>query len=211
MKKTTKTLKFAAILLLLAGMMISCGKENTDSINFYEVTIGSENPVINYVNNGIEFNFHLLNEQGEPSTIFNEGENFSFCFNVKNNNVNKEFEITGHLLGDLEYGGFCKVISQDQGDIGYPFDDVFCMDVLQKYPFYGENNTYELIVPWVNNREYWGLFLCGANSLQDSEYLPQEYLSRGKYYTEIKQAIDFYYKNELHRIPVSFKINFEVK
>ena len=28
MKNTIKTLKFAAILLLLAGVMISCGKEN---------------------------------------------------------------------------------------------------------------------------------------------------------------------------------------
>jgi hypothetical protein len=81
----TKILKLAAIFLFLTGS-VSCQKENTDSINFYEITIGCENPVINYVNNGIEFNFYLLNEQGKPSTIFNEGEKFSFYFKIKNIN-----------------------------------------------------------------------------------------------------------------------------
>jgi hypothetical protein len=207
MKKIIKLLNLAAILLLVAGS-VSCQKENTDSINFYEITIGSENPVINYVNNGIEFNFYLLNEQSKPSTIFNEGENFSFYFKVKNNNINKELKINGHFFAKIVTGGFCKVISDNQEDIGYPFDGVICTDVNQNYPFYGENNTYEIIAPWVDNREHWGIFLCGTYS--PNRYSPRECLSQGKYYTEINAEIDFYYESELQRIPISFKINFEI-
>ncbi|MDR2126739.1 MAG: hypothetical protein LBP63_07910, partial [Prevotellaceae bacterium] len=99
MKKTI--LKTTAILLILAGV-VACGKENADNVDFHEITIGSANPVINYAANGIEFEFCLLNEQGEPSTIFNEGENFSFYFKIANRN-NDGLQISKGFLNNLVF------------------------------------------------------------------------------------------------------------
>jgi hypothetical protein len=79
-------LKTTAIMLILAGGFYSCAEENTD---IREIPIGSANPVINYATNGIDFRFCLLNEEGQPSTIFNENENFSFHFST----INKRDEL----------------------------------------------------------------------------------------------------------------------
>jgi hypothetical protein len=181
---------------------------------FQEIAIGSKNPVINYTTDGISFEFCLLNEQNKPSTVFNEGENFSFYFkitNKQNYSINKEIQISGQLLGDLVMGGFCRIISQDQQDIGYPFYDDVCLQVVQYFSFYGVNHTYGLIVPWVNNCERWGILLCGVNSFLGKGYLPREYLSCGKYYTVLDCEFLFRYGIERFSIPVLFKINFEVK
>jgi hypothetical protein len=208
MKNITKILNLAAILLLVVGS-VSCQKENTDSINFYEITIGSENPVINYVNNGIEFNFYLLNEQGKPSTVFNEDEKFSFYFKIKNIN-NDGLQVFKGFLDYLVWDGFSQVISNNNDTIGYPLTSSNCTDEFRLYPFYGEYNTCELIVPWNDNYENWDFrFLCYNN-------FPQENLPAGKYYTEFSHTFVFYTKEYTHdnqkviRIPISFKINFEI-
>ena len=39
----------------------------------------------NFENNPVSFDFQLLNEQGNPSTNFNQGKNFYFRFLIKNN------------------------------------------------------------------------------------------------------------------------------
>jgi hypothetical protein len=198
-------LQTTAILLILAGSFSSCSKENTDGINFREITIGSKNPVINYVNNGIEFNFCLLNEEGKPSTIFNEGENFSFYFKCTNHNANKELEYDGGFLSDLLLDGFCRVISQQNDTIGYPCTSGNCLMMFQTYPLYGENNNYEISIPWSDSREGWSDLLCYHESFH------RESLSVGKYYTGFTHKFRFYTKENWIDVPVSFKINFEIK
>ncbi|MDR2125487.1 MAG: hypothetical protein LBP63_01485 [Prevotellaceae bacterium] len=195
-------LKTTAILLILAGV-VACGKENTDNVDFHEITIGSANPVINYVANGIEFEFCLLNEQGEPATIFNEGKNFSFYFQCTNNDVNKELEIDNGFFPDLLLSGFCYVISQQNGTIGYPCTlRPYTMEY-RKYPLYGEDNRYAVTVPW--NCEGWGDLNCYPESF------PKESLSAGKYYTEFTHKFRFLTKKNPIDIPISVKINFEIK
>jgi hypothetical protein len=93
-------------MLILAGF-VSCGMENTDDTSFR-----SEDSVIKDTVNGIEFIFCLLNKDGEPSTIFNEGENFSFYFKCTNLNANNEIKIVGDFISHLLLDGFCRVISQ---------------------------------------------------------------------------------------------------
>jgi hypothetical protein len=198
----TNILKLAAVLLCLVGSF-ACQKENVDGEYFQEVAIGSENPVINYTADGISFDFHLLNEQGEPSTRFNEGENFSFYFKMTNNNVFNELEVAGQFSARLVNDGFCNVVSQEQGSIGYPFEKGICLEVYINYPFYGEDNTYDVIIHW--NCESWGLFLCVFESLH------REYLTKGKYYTQFTHNFEFYSGNGIKTIPISFKINFEIK
>jgi hypothetical protein len=200
----TKILKLIVILLILAGCF-ACGKEDVDDINLSvrEITIGSENPIINYSVNNITFTFCLLNEHNKPSTIFNEGENFKFYFKMTNNNKYNKVEIDGHFFAELVNDGFCEVASPELGYLGYPFERGMCLDVNQTYPFYGKNNTYEVIIPW--NCEYWGLFLCGFESLN------REYLPKGEYSTEIEHEFNFIFEQEIYYIPITFKFNFEIR
>jgi hypothetical protein len=196
------------LLLVLAGGFASCAKGNTDKINFHEITIDSANPVITFASNGIEFNFCLLNEQGEPSTIFNEGENFRFYFKCTNHNANKELEFDGDFLSYLIIDGLGCVISQQNDTIGYPCKFGFGTDIFATYPFYGENNSYEVIIPWSDSRERWS-----DNLSRYYESLHRENLSTGKYYTGFTHEFRFFVKGKHGRydITVSFKINFEVK
>jgi hypothetical protein len=209
----TYILKIAAISLILAGGFASCRKEKTDDTSFREISINREISVPNdIVINGIKFQFCLLNEDGEPSTIFNEGENFAFYFKCTNLDTNNELVIDNGFLWNLIWsGGFCCVISQQNDTIGYPCKSIFCETIHRYYPLYGKNNSYEKIIIWSDNREGWGAMTCFYENLYRKK------LPKGKYYTGFTHEFRFYEKplNEVDRIwydiPASFRINFEIK
>ncbi|MDR1553712.1 MAG: hypothetical protein LBS69_09665 [Prevotellaceae bacterium] len=201
-------LKTAAILLLLAGMMISCGKENTDGVNFREISIGSENPVINYVNNGIEFKFCLLNEDGEVSTIFSEGENFSFYFSTGNKrNESLYFDYNFIELTDPV---FCRVYNLYGQDFGKPYQYNGATFIGLGIYLFEPDNEIVFQSPWVDNRTNWNWYSVALKSLN------QNYLPKGKYYTELEY--NFVFRRTLNKDDdalktgkIKFKINFEVK
>jgi hypothetical protein len=72
--------KIAAVLLVLAGGVISCRdkmNDETDGLSL-EISPDSKLQFIEKELNGITFKFCMLNEQRQPATVFHEGENFSF-------------------------------------------------------------------------------------------------------------------------------------
>ncbi|MDR0419926.1 MAG: hypothetical protein LBH30_00515 [Prevotellaceae bacterium] len=148
-----------------------------------------------------------MNEASNPSTVFNEGENFSFYFKCTNLSAGREIKVSGDFLAYLINNGFCRVISQQNDTIGYPCKSGFGTDRFDTFPFYGENSNYEIIVPWSDSREGWSDNLsCYYESLH------RDNLSKDKYYMEFTHEFRFYSKqNEIYNIPVSFKINFEIK
>ncbi|MDR2126330.1 MAG: hypothetical protein LBP63_05840 [Prevotellaceae bacterium] len=200
-------LKTTAILLILAGV-VACGKENTDNVYFREIAIGSANPVINYVANGIEFEFCLLNEQGEPATIFNEGKNFSFYFSA----INKSRE---SLYFDYDFiyltePVFCRVYNTDGKDFGKPYQCNGATFIgLGTYLFHNDD-TIIFQVPWADDREDWNWHSLALKSTQ------QDYLPKGKYYTEFEY--NFVFRRTLNNDDdalntgkIKSKINFEIK
>ena len=70
-----KMLKFSVLSLLLISL--SCA-QHEDAL--WEISPESGVPVIEQTVDDIQFKFCLLNEFGEPSTVFNEGANFSIYF-----------------------------------------------------------------------------------------------------------------------------------
>jgi hypothetical protein len=195
---------YSPILLILAGI-VSCEKESAADANIREIAIGSANPVINYSAAGIDFGFCLLNEKGKPSTIFKEGENFSFYFST----INKRDEslsfdpdficLTEPLL--------CRVYTIDGQDLGKPYRyngaTFISLDI---YNFEYSNDTIVFQVPWVDDRIEWSWYSIAFKSTQ------QNYLPKGKYYTELTHEFRFYGVEERYYVvPVSFKINFEIK
>jgi hypothetical protein len=183
-----KTLSFAAILLMLTSAF-TCGKENPDR-------------------NDIEFNFYLLNEHGEPSTVFNEGENFIFYFKVTNKgNEMLYFDYNFPYSVDRS---FCRVYNYEGQDYGKPFritgTNYISFDVYQ----FHSNQDFIFQVPWEDERTDWSWYSTNLTTTD------QNYLPKGKYYTEFEY--DFVFRHTLNENDNSlkidkakFKINFEIK
>jgi hypothetical protein len=95
MKKTLSTLKFAAILLLMAGMMISCGKDKETSIEKDGVIPSSIDQVIDIfeLKYGEEKEWHY-NDQVLKFTVTNVEDNLMDCSVVDPENPEEFFKHT---------------------------------------------------------------------------------------------------------------------
>ncbi len=63
--------------------VMSCQKESNEPV--MELTNDSKQKVLTVEKNEIGIEFCLLNEKGEPATVFQEGENFKFHLAITNN------------------------------------------------------------------------------------------------------------------------------
>ncbi len=197
-----KILKLSTVVLLLFCIGAGCQKDD-----IFELDIGDKNAVIQKEVNGIEFKFCLLNEQGEPATIFNEGENFFFQFSIKNN-TNESLPFYDYGYYDLD--DFCAVNSGNKF-YGKPFvykvySGTFYTADRRLLPPGSEN--YKFIVPWYDERNDWQLFWGEFESTK------QPLLKKGKYYTQFAYSFSFGIPNnepELETGLIKFKINFEIK
>jgi len=200
----TFILKFSAAFLLLALLGAGCEKEEDGP---WEISPQSKNPVILKEVKGIEFKFCLLNEQGEPSTIFNEGENFTFYFSVTNNRDEKlNFDPGFAYSNDVD---FCEVYNVKNENIGRPFQLETALDIGSgAYPF-DKGETYVFEEQWMDNRKsvwYW----------EKGTYVSthQEPLIKGNYYTAFKCRFRFARTHEepaLYTDTLNFKINFKIQ
>ncbi|MDR0559309.1 MAG: hypothetical protein LBG92_04015, partial [Prevotellaceae bacterium] len=135
-----KFFKFAAIALLLAGTVIACERKIDDQ----------EASIIEKKIDGISFKFCLLNEQGEPATVFNEGENFSFYFSVTNCSK-KDFYHNGYLI--LSDKKFLRVYGSSGFDFGKSYKPLPQTDIgIAAYPF-DDGDVYTVKVPWIHEKD----------------------------------------------------------
>ena len=195
----TKILKLSTVILLFAFITAGCQKDY-----IFELNIGDKNAVIVQEVNGIEFKFCLLNEQGEPATVFYKGENFTFQFSIKNN--------TKDTLPFFDYGfynlnDFCAVSSIDKS-YGKPFSFInnTTSEISRLLPP-GEEH-YKFAVPWHDERDDWVYFWAQFESTK------QPLLIKGRYYTQFAYAFPFgkpFWEPELVTDLIKFKINFEIK
>lgn len=125
-----KTLKilFLSILLPVLIVFLSCtgyenglfnGDDKDNQEHTWEIQLNDNQKVIEQTVKGIEFKFCLLNEDGVPSTTFQEGENFYFYFTAKNTrDENLSFDPDFMNFG---MNTFCKVWNEKGDTIGKPF------------------------------------------------------------------------------------------
>lgn len=153
----------------------------------------------------IEINFCLLNDLGEPSNKFKEGENFTFSLLLQNNS-----DDTLYLDNSfLEVGtNFCSIYTEENKLVGQPF--AYCGAVIvssDTHPFYGKNNVYKLLIPWTDTRKQWNTLHYSFKSTQQGS------LPKGKYYTLFNHRFCFDRRlgePSLCLPPVTKKIEFEV-
>jgi hypothetical protein len=198
MKKTLSTLKFAAMLLLLAGFFSSCKKNNANEDNYFW-SISPNSPTASIVNSidGIKFTFCLMDSTRNPSIRFKEGEPFTIYFAMKNYrtdslsfSVGLPCDLTVHGLGDIFHSEGNQLVI----DFGVP-----CVFSMGYYPF-PSNKEYQFIPFDVHS----------AN--------PQIMLPKGKYTTKIVHRFEFLlnkdqFINEDNLIyfgPITCKIDFEI-
>ena len=167
----TTILKISLIFLLLLTMGAGCEKDE----DFLELPIGAENPVILKEVDGIEFKFCLLNEQGEPATVFNEGENFTFDFEFKN----LTYDSISFSLSFINDDFFR--IRNDNKDYEKSWQSVLCeFASLPEYFSLQKGETSILQLPWVITNKFKGSIYPFCPSSQ------KEFLTLGNYYTQFE-------------------------
>lgn len=197
-------LKISFVLLILCFLGAGCEKE--DEL-FWEISPDSKTAVIQKEVDGIEFKFCLLNEQGEPATVFNEGENFTFQFAIKNN---RSESLPFYDYGYYELDDFLAVKS-DGKSYGKPFlfkSYSTTQELRWLRSGVSDELSYNFTVPWYDERDEWQLHWGYFESTK------QPFLEKGTYYTQFSYNFTFGLPNkepELETGLISFKINFKIK
>jgi len=178
-----------------------CGQDDN---NLWEISPYSKSSVIQKEVNGIEFKFCLLNEKGEPATVFKEGENFSFRFSIKNLN-DDTITVTTEFISD-DFFRVYHLTSNSLIDMGKPWTGVWCEYSLTPHEFEMEPSIEKQFnCPWVltddNAPDY---PICMDES--------KNYLTIGEYSTSFN--LNFHYRigdKESIIDNAKFKINFEIQ
>ena len=187
-------LKLSTMLLLFAVLSAGCQKNE----DLFELKSGDENAVIQKEIDGIEFKFCLLNEAGEPATIFNEGENFTFQFSITNNTATTLY----YDVSLLDVNEFCEV-KHNQVSYGMPYVKPVMIELIGKVAWgipKGSSSTDT--IKWIPSSDTWEdgfvAYRKGNSTL----------LSPGTYHTEFSHRFNFDTKQTSK---LTFKINFEIK
>ena len=129
----------------------------------------------------LEFKFTLLDTLGNEKTVFNQGENIIFSFQVINNS--SEDLYMKHVLPK---DGFFSVYrpNTNEGLLNYgrPYDHLFCRYIGGLH--IPKNDTFKIVIPWYESVIYTdGYIGCPLESYHRN--VPT--LKFGNYYTEFSQ------------------------
>ncbi len=187
-----------AVLLLFVVALSGCEKE-WKTLKM-EIWPDSEQTVIEQTADGILFKFCLINEQGEPATVFKEGENFAFGFSVQN-----QLQNTIMIPTNFVNNNFYRVYRKDNNDMGKPWTGIWCNFSLASQELtVSHNEVRSLNCPWQlteSNRPEYPLCMDESKSV----------LAKGEYYTFIETPFDYVVNNNKQTIKLNFKINFKIE
>jgi hypothetical protein len=184
-------------LLLFLFIGASCDKE-------WEISPSSRTNIIEKEIDSIGFKFCLLDESGEASTVFNEGENFSFYFSVTNKTGRKLYFNPEYAYSDKN--GFCTIYTTTNNNVGIP------------YVFKGQDLTGANGDPFEPNESR--IFIQLWKDDHDSiwrwesgyyESTHQEHLTKGTYFTEFKHPFKFKGEPTIETGEIGFKIKFKIQ
>jgi hypothetical protein len=206
----------AWFLIVFPLIWLSCTKEPMSQV--IELQINGNQKLITVDTNGIGIELYLLNEKGEPATVFNEGENFKFHLEIKNN-VEKDTAM--YIVSDfLRNPDLFRVYKSNGYAIGQPAEWYIMdlrTDVGNKI---GYNKTWYMQIPWHETRGTEEPF-DADNCIRVFQHyfigLNQQPLSKGKYYTKFTQqfCLGRYLPHPQSEYVCTntliLKINFEIK
>lgn len=166
-----KTGKMLLTLLLFALMAGIVGCDDKDDGQVWETT----SKKIEYEKDGLFFEFCLLNEQGEPATVFDREENFRFYFSIKNG-TGRDLFYDAYTIAYIN--DFFRVISSSQQDMGKSYNALPQEDIgIGGHPF-NDGDIFVFEMPWLHAEE--SVFKGGSFSFESIQQNP---LEAGNYFT----------------------------
>lgn len=149
----------------------------------------------------VDFQFRLLNENGAPATIFNQGENFTFSF-LMINSSDQDFYFKQSSLDRI---GFLEVFNTTGASLGKPYEGLFCLE--RNGILVPANDTLKLEIEWIPSASCCppnGQIFCGT---EDTVPLPP-----GSYRTSFKSAFEFFFADQSYTTSLQdFMIEFEIQ
>ena len=154
--------------LVMSMVVISCSDDHEDGVC-------------------VDVTFALLNEAGQESDCFKEGDAIIFDLLIANNSshpvIYARSDTPGGIFGDFRIGEDLFQVYDAQGNlIGKPWGSMFCEETLQKEWTIPANSVYHIKCPWLNRSEWTdNLTISHPLCLFDREKVPV--LEKGKYTT----------------------------
>ncbi len=193
--------KLFLIALFLSMGMVGCDDKDKDQIWDNKPFVVERNI------KGIVFKLCLLNEQGQPATVFRKGENITFLFQITNK-TGKDFYYDAYECA-YTYD-FFSIIDTTTGKIlGKSYEALPTEDIgIVAYPF-NNKDKYTFKVKWLHSEQE---IVKGV----DFEYRPiqRRPLKAGKYCTTFTHKFKLFGTPKNKDLEINeqiFKINFEVK
>jgi len=188
-------------ILVLTLLSVGCDKNNDLPI-LLEINPDSDETVIKYFTKQIEFELCILNKDGQPATVFNKVDNFTFSFSFKNISSDQIIVTTEFINSDF----FNVYLAQNKTNIGKPWTGLWCeFSGLPQEIKVNSQSIGKIRCPWILDKNNTPDYpLCMAQSKAS--------LNIGDYYTILD--LDFHYSingktNIINNI--KFKIFFKVK
>ena len=148
----------------------------------------------------MDFKLRLLNDKGEESTVFKEGEKFSLSFLITNKLNETRFFIPDQLTNNR--GLFRIIKTVDSVDLGQPYENVICTG--QKISIEGKQSL-ELRVPWNSNSATISGGFCVQNVKKDD-------LKKGFYKTLLQGSLGIgTLESTRSTKKLDLLVNFEIK
>ncbi len=148
----------------------------------------------------LDFKLRLLNDKGEESTVFKEGEKFWLSFLITNKLNERRFFIADRLVDNS--GLFRVIKSDDNSDFGQPYKTISCTAWKTTIEARG---SIELKIPWRSDSTVRDINYCVQS-------LKKDILPKGMYKTALQEYLQV---STLEEIRVTKKtdisINFEIK
>ena len=182
-----KTKYFLLIVIFIVPFLFTgCNKEPVEPVT--ELPVDGSQKVIKVEENGIGIEFCLLNEQGEPATVFKEGENFRFRLSITNK-IQKYDSM--YIVSNFLDSPYLFMVYKENGDsIGSPVEwPHFSYYISDGFPL-KKGKIWSFEFYWHETR--------GTEKPYDEKNLikvlqhlfkglAQPYLPKGKYYTAFTQ------------------------
>ena len=203
------------IIFVIPFLFTGCNKEPVEPVT--ELPVDGSQKVIKVEDNGIGIEFCLLNEQGEPATVFKEGENFKFHLGIVNNV--KEYDSLYIVTDFLRNPGLFMVYKENNDKVGKPVKWKGMNEISDICPIY-KGETWKIEFPWHEERgtekpfDYRNLIRVLQHYFMG---LAQPYLPKGKYYTAFTRqfCLGRYLPHPQHETictdTLKLKIHFEIK
>ncbi|MCK5907398.1 MAG: hypothetical protein KAG37_07395, partial [Flavobacteriales bacterium] len=125
-------------LSIMLSVIFGCSKST--QLPSLEIHPNGDKTTIEQKLEGVSLKFCILNQYGEPATVFNKGENFTFNFSIYNHEKD-----TTKISTDFINDDFYRVFNtSENSDMGKSWTGVWCNYSLQPQ---------EIKVPPSQNRE----------------------------------------------------------